>query len=178
MSEDHRDGSNDRALVVKSTGGLALRSAGLVKRGLGLLESQKPENRLIRLVIGNLGDAQMNRLLVRLVERAGDGHYAVTSVATDSIEELTAHAQDEQTDLFVVIANNLVSAPLPRRMQTALELVSVIKTNNKRVIVLTGLADPTFPEKALHAGADAFFSLPVDPAGFVEAVKKLLSLST
>lgn len=178
MSEDHRDSSNDRALVVKSTGELALRSAGLVKRGLGLLESQKLENRPIRLVIGNLADAEMNGFLVRLVERAGDGHYAVTSVATDSIEELTTHAQDEQTDLFVVIANNLVSVPWPRRVQMALELVSVIRTNHKRVIVLTGHVDPTFPEKALHAAADAFFWLPFDPASFVEAVKKLLPRST
>ncbi len=59
---------------------------------------------------------------------------------------------------------------------SGLELMEKFKTRNPetRVILISGVTDPTIRKQVAQAGADAFFFKPIDIPGFLDAVERVL----
>ena len=93
-------------------------------------------------------------------------------LASSGLDALQILMRDHATVRAVVTDLNM-----PR--MDGLELIRRIRAQARHVrtpiIVISGDTDPRTPERALHAGADAYFSKPYSPAQVTRKLEELLN---
>ena len=143
-------------------------------------EQQNLNNRKIRILIGNL-DNNITELISTCIRDAIKDKCDLDVVSTAHSDELLELAKGKSFDLSILVLNNILfssdNLPVEKRIESSLEVIAHLKTTYKiPIIAIIGWPDePSFEERAKHAGASFFFKLPFNPADFRNAVSRLLT---
>jgi CheY-like chemotaxis protein len=164
-------------LVPSGSSALAIRSSGLVKRGLELIRDGKLRKRQIRVLVGD-SDSSLAPLLPRMIEDVLNNEREVVAKSTHLAEQLMKYAQSQEFDLCIVYLNNILFPIVPwsARREKVLEFVTQLKQACRSpVIALAGVReDVSLGAEAKRAGAGYFLWTPFSVAEFSEAVNECL----
>ena len=143
-------------------------------------EQHEFNNQQVRILIGNL-DNNITAFLSTCIRDAIKDKYDLELKSTAHVDELLELAKGKSFDLSILVLNNIIfpsdNLPVEKRIERSLEVIAHLKTTyRKPIIAITGWPDdPSFDERAKHAGASFFFKLPFNPEDFQEAVSQLLA---
>jgi DNA-binding response OmpR family regulator len=121
--------------------------------------------------------------LVLIVEDTPDlGRLLVAAIATIGPEikaEVMPSAEEAFMELTRHPADILVTdIRLPGMSGT--ELIRKVHTRfpDMKIVVMTGLSDPVYRDETLKAGADVFFTKPLEMGEFLDSIRRLLTVTS
>jgi len=136
---------------------------------------------LLRILIADIDQVLADALSSFVQEALGD-KYELNFVFKSRGDQIFNLTDGEKFDIFILTLNNIVF-PLEnispeRRLKRSLDLVAHLKSEyQKPIITLCGLMDdPDLKTKAIRAGADFYFQLPVRRSEFKSAVLECLNI--
>lgn len=164
-------------LILSKNRSLAIKSSGLVKRGLELIDRGK--KRRVEVLIGDWNSGIGDAISAFLIKKTKDKFDLKIRFSCFG-EEILDLAENGEIDIFILILNNLITpsanAPLKGRLENSIQLSAHIKTTYGRpVIGLSGWLEDSYVMRAKQA-ADFFFPLPAKLVDLMEAFEKCLSM--
>jgi DNA-binding NarL/FixJ family response regulator len=145
----------------------------------GLRERMKKT--LLQILIADI-DELLADTLSSIVREALGEKYEVKFVFNPHGDQLLKLAESGKFDIYILTLNNIVfrsqNLPPERRLKKSLDLVANLKTQHgKPIITLSGSIDNVdLGKKAMRAGADFYFQLPVGADAFENAIHECLTL--
>ena len=169
--------SNKSELILSKNRSMAIKSSGLVKRGLELIDRGK--KRRVEVLIGDSRSEGIGDLISDFIKEKTKDKYDLKISFSHIGEEILRLAQNGEVDIFILLLNNINAGLIPTaraRFEKSLQLSNKIKsTYGKPVIALSGFHGDPYATKAKQA-TDFFFPQPAKLDDLMEAFEKCLSM--
>jgi hypothetical protein len=166
---------NKSELILSRNRSLAIKSSGLVKRGLELID--KGKKRRVEVLIGD--DSSIGDTISEYIKKNTKDKYDLKIRFNHIGEEILRFAENGEIDIFILNLNNINAGLIPTasdRIEKSLPLSNKIKsTYGKPVIALSGFHGDPYATKGKQA-SDFFFTMPAKLDDLMEAFEKCLSM--
>ena len=157
-------------LVPAGSSALAIRSSGLVKRGLELIRDGQVAKRKIRVLIGDRNN--VHEIILDVLKYYIKGE--VVATCAGNFQTLMRDAQGQQFNLCIVVLNNILGLPKRGSLEGQAAFIAELKQTCQCPIMALAADGLSHGETIIHAGASYFSRLPFSVPEFMEAVNECL----